>query len=96
MKIARVFPRKTKASPDDALAFFGPPPRLGLPEIVEVHISVAFTYDMDIAEELAYQWEDVQETREYKGLPWRVHGNPWVWVTEFERVSKEEAENARN
>jgi hypothetical protein len=31
---ARVFPRKTKASPDDALAFFGAPPR-DIPEITE-------------------------------------------------------------
>ena len=42
--IARVFPRRTKATPDDALAFTGEPPLLELPEIDEVHISVAFTY----------------------------------------------------
>ena len=42
MKIARVFPRKTAATPDDPLAFFGLPPMLALPEIDEVHVSVTF------------------------------------------------------
>lgn len=46
MKIARVFPRRTAATPDDPLAFTSLPPRKGLPEIDEVHVSVAFTYDM--------------------------------------------------
>jgi hypothetical protein len=36
----------------------------------------------------SYPWEDIQETREYKGKPWYVHGNPWVLVYEFERVDK--------
>lgn len=67
MKIARVFPRKTAASPDDKLAFFGPPPLLDPPEVDEVHISVAFTYDKPLAEELAYQWELL-------GVPVRVGG----------------------
>ena len=56
MKIARVFPRRTKATPDDPLAFTGPPPRGGLPDIEEVHVSVAFTYDMEKACQLAEQW----------------------------------------
>jgi hypothetical protein len=34
----------------------------------------------------SYPWEDIQETREYKGKPWIVCGNPWVWVIEFERM----------
>ena len=56
MKIARVFPRKTNASPLDELAFFGPPPMLFLHDIDEVHISVAFTWDLQRAEELEQQW----------------------------------------
>ena len=67
MKIARVFPRKTAATPDDPLAFFGPPPMLALPEIDEVHVSVTFTYDRPKAEALAYQWEMV-------GVPVKVGG----------------------
>ena len=67
MKIARVFPRKTTASPDDELVFFGPPPLLILPEIDEVHISVTFTYDRSKAEELAEDWK-------WAGVPVKLGG----------------------
>lgn len=67
MRIARVFPRRTRATPDDPLAFTGNPPLLSLPEIDEVHVSVAYTYDKPLAEELAYQWEMV-------GVPVKVGG----------------------
>ncbi|HIT08728.1 MAG TPA: hypothetical protein IAB55_06550 [Candidatus Merdivicinus faecavium] len=67
MKVARVSPRKTAATPDDPLAFFGPPLMLALPEIDEVHVSVTFTYDRPKAEALAYQWEMV-------GVPVKVGG----------------------
>lgn len=66
-RIARVFPRRTRATPDDGLSFFGLPPLLDLPEIDEVHVSVAFTYDIPRAEALAYQWEQA-------GVPVRVGG----------------------
>ena len=67
-KIARVFPRKTKASPDDALAFFGkPPPPSSIPEVDEVHVSVAFTYDLPEAERLAELWRAV-------GVPVKLGG----------------------
>lgn len=56
-RIARVFPRRTKATPDDPLAFTGPPPLLFLPELEEVHVSVTFTYDIPAAEALAQEWE---------------------------------------
>ena len=67
MKIARVFPRKTNATPDDDMCFFGPPPLLFLPEIDEVHVSVAFTYDREKAEELAEDWRIV-------GAPVKIGG----------------------
>lgn len=57
MQLLRVFPRKTKASPDDALAFFGPPPYFA--EGDEVHIDVTFTADKLRAEWLAEQWKTV-------------------------------------
>jgi hypothetical protein len=66
MKIARVFPRKTKATPTDELCFFDTPPMF-MPEVDEVHISVAFTYDMKRAEWLARQWE-------VTGLPVKIGG----------------------
>lgn len=59
MKIARVFPTRTKATPDDELAFSGEYklPGMFLPEVDEVHISVNFTWDKDHAEWLAEQWQ---------------------------------------
>ena len=57
-QLIRVFPRKTKASPNDKNAFFGPPPMF-LGEINEIHISVAFTWDRSKAEWLAKQWEPI-------------------------------------
>lgn len=35
---------------------------------------------------ISYPWKDTRETREYKGLPWIVYGNPWVWANSFERI----------
>jgi hypothetical protein len=57
-RIARVFPRQTKASPVDDLAFFGPP-GLFPPEVDAVHVSVAFSWDLRRAEELARDWAPV-------------------------------------
>jgi len=58
VKIARVFPRKTKATPLDEYVFFDSP-GMFLPPIDEVHVSVAFTYDLDKAYRLAEQWQHV-------------------------------------
>ena len=59
--IARVFPRRTKATPTDDLAFVGEPP-FELPEVSEVHISVAFTWDKLYAEHLCRQWASYYDT----------------------------------
>jgi hypothetical protein len=53
--IARVFPRRTSATPDDEMAFVGDPP-LFLPAVDEVHISCTFTWDKPEAERLARAW----------------------------------------
>lgn len=58
MRIARVFPRKTSATPDDELAFTTPPPVIP-PEVDEVHVSVTWTYDLPKAEMLARAWSHV-------------------------------------
>lgn len=57
MRLIRVFPRKTKASPTDELAYFGPPDLFA--EADEVHVSVSFTDDRATAERLAEQWKHV-------------------------------------
>jgi hypothetical protein len=56
-RLIRVFPRKTKATPTDALARFGPPTLFD--EADEVHVSVTFTWDKPRAEQLAEQWRCV-------------------------------------
>ena len=56
-RIARVFPRKTNASPDDSLCFFGAPP--DELDVDEVHISWVFSYDDQIVDKLAEQWRHV-------------------------------------
>ncbi|KKM15170.1 hypothetical protein LCGC14_1698730 [marine sediment metagenome] len=35
----------------------------------------------------SYPWEDIQETRTYRGLPWYVYGNPWVFPITFKEVN---------
>jgi hypothetical protein len=61
MRLIRVFPRRTKATPDDEFARFGPP---GLfDQADEVHVSVTFTYDKPAAEQLAEQWQRVAPTK---------------------------------
>lgn len=61
MRIIRVFPRKTSATPDDDLVRFGPP---GLfDEADEIHVSVTFTWDLPLAERLMKAWSPVAPVR---------------------------------
>lgn len=57
-RIIRVFPSKTRATPDDSLVAVNRNPCL-LDEADEIHISVAFTWDLKRADELAIQWKSV-------------------------------------
>lgn len=75
MKIARVFPRRTNASPHDEDAYFDVP-GLFVPEYDEVHVSVTFTYDRDSAEKLAFQWERVAPVK-IGGPGWITQENPF-------------------
>lgn len=54
----RIFPRRTKATPDDPLAIVGRAPDL-FDEADAVHISVAFSWDLPLAEQLTEQWRHV-------------------------------------
>ena len=60
--IMRIFPRSTKATPYDALVRVNEPPGF-FDEVDEVHVSVAFTWDLPIAEQLEKQWRSVAPTR---------------------------------
>jgi hypothetical protein len=62
MRIARVLPGKTKASPADGLAFFTEPEQ-GHPAVDEVHVSVTFSWDMERANRLADAWSKVAPVR---------------------------------
>jgi hypothetical protein len=57
-RVIRVFPRRTAATPRDDLARVACPPGL-FDEADEVHISVAFTWDLPAAERLARAWAPV-------------------------------------
>lgn len=74
MKIIRVFPRKTKATPDDDLARFDVPDLFD--EADEVHVSVTFTWDRDRAEQLAKAWEVVAPVK-IGGVGWRSDEFPF-------------------
>lgn len=54
-KIIRVFPIKTRATPDDNMVTFKEP-GLFLPEADEVHISVSFIKDIERGKRLAEAW----------------------------------------
>lgn len=60
--IARVFPRRTKMSPEGEHVYFGEPP-LWTPIYDEIHISVCFTWDVQKAEELASNWRPYGQVR---------------------------------
>ena len=61
MKLIRVFPRQTRATPTDEGVRFGPPGMFD--EADAVHVSVTFTYDKPAAERLAEQWRHVAPTQ---------------------------------
>lgn len=62
MRIIRVFPRKTNATPADDLVRIGTEPGL-FDEADEVHVSVTFTWDLPLAEKLAKAWAPVAPVR---------------------------------
>jgi len=69
--ILRVFPRRTKATPDDRMVFIGEPPLLRPPEseVEEIHVSCVFTWDKDRCRNLAASW-----AKQYPGVRVRVGG----------------------
>jgi len=71
-RIIRVFPRRTKATPIDDMAYVGDPTMFA--EADEVHISVAFSWDLREAERLAKAWEVVTKNIKLGGPALGVPG----------------------
>jgi hypothetical protein len=62
--IARVFPRRTKATPDDEHAYNAPPDLFARTKgYTEIHVSVTFTWDIERAEWLAGEWAHIAPVR---------------------------------
>lgn len=66
-RLIRVFPRRTKATPDDGLAFTAEPDFFPPEDASAVHVSCTFTWDLPRAEELARKWSVL-------GLPVQIGG----------------------
>ena len=62
MKIIRVFPRRTKLTPDDDNVRVACSPNL-FDEADEVHVSVLFTEDLPKAELLAKAWQSIAQVK---------------------------------
>lgn len=78
MRLIRVFPRRTKATPNDDLVFFGPPPFFADKyEADEVHVDVTFTADKSYAEMLAEQWKHVAPVK-IGGVAYGDRGDEFV------------------
>jgi hypothetical protein len=71
MKLIRVFPRKTAATPDDENVRFDPPGFFDQAD--EVHVSVTWTWDKRKAEFLAQAWRQVTENIKVGGP---AYGDP--------------------
>jgi len=83
MTTIRVFPRRTKATPNDALALIGFPSLLDLTlQPDEVHVSVTFTWDMPLAEQIAEAWAQHAPTQLGGPATGQVSGNftPGVYL----------------
>lgn len=73
----RVFPRRTKWTPIDALAFVGDPPLFRPPE-QPVKISVVFTWDIPEAERLYRAWSQYYQDVEIGGPAFDDIGSEFV------------------
>ena len=70
MRIARVFPSRTKLSPIDQDAYIGSPffPEM-MPEYYQINISVTFTWDIDRANQLRKEWSSFFPGKVFMGGP---------------------------
>ena len=76
MKTIRVFPRKTKATPDDELARFDSPSLFD--EADKIDISVTFTWDIPKAEQLYNEWKKVSSNIHIGGPAYNDRGGEFI------------------
>jgi hypothetical protein len=77
MRLLRVFPARTKGTPDDELSFVGDPPALR-PAADEVHISVTFTWHRAEAERLRAAWSHYYSVVKVGGPAYDDSGGEFV------------------
>lgn len=80
----RVFPRRTKWTPDDDLAFVGDPPLFRPPEM-PVKISVTFTWDIEEGKRLYRAWKHYYQDVQIGGPAYGDEGDgftPGMFVKE--------------
>ena len=78
MRILRVFPRRTKATPVDDLVHIGSPDLFSKSiEADRIHVSVSFTWDLPIAEKLVDEWKQFAPT-EIGGPATGQHGEEFI------------------
>lgn len=73
----RVFPKRTKWTPTDDLAFIGDPP-LFRPQNMPVRISVTFTWDIEEGQRLFRAWSDHYSDVQIGGPAFGDHGSEFV------------------
>lgn len=76
MKLIRVFPRKTAATPDDEDVRFDPPSMFDAAD--EVHVSVTWTWDKPRAEFLAKTWRAVTDNIKVGGPAYDDEGGEFT------------------
>jgi hypothetical protein len=78
-ELIRVFPFRTSFTPDDDLAFVGPPPLFRpLDRKIPVHVSVTFTWHITEAERVAASWRDHYDNVSISGPAYGDYGDAFT------------------
>ena len=78
VRILRVFPRITNATPFDNMCRFGEPDMFDPPDCDEVHVSVTFSWDIKRGEELRAAWADVHPCVKISGPAYNDRGETFI------------------
>jgi len=55
-------------------------------DFINAKPSPVYDENKKIVSYVSFPWEEIRETRTYRGKPWIITGNPHVWVIKFKRV----------